>query len=243
MANNYVLVHGAWHGGWAWTPVAKHLAAQGHKVYTPTLAGHGPDAQKAGIRHQDCVDSLVNYVKERDLRDIIMVGHSWGGNMLCGAAPLLQDRVQRLIFWNAFVLNDGESLLDVMPENFRQLFAHLAAASPERTITVPWEVWRGGLMQEGDEEAARLAYNLMTPEPMGVFEDKLDQKAFYALDIPKSYINCRQDIGLPPGEYGWYPRFGERLGQHKLVEIDGCHESCFTRPVELAEAIIAASSD
>lgn len=243
MANTYVLVHGAWHGGWSWTAVARRLTEQGQKVYAPTMAGHGPDVERAGITHKDCVASLIQYIEARDLRDVILVGHSWGGNVLCGAAPLIADRLQRLIFWSAFVLNDGESLLDAIPPDYRALFEHLVSQTPDRTITLPWEVWRGAFMQDSGEEAARLAYSLLTPEPMGVFEAKLDQEEFFKLNTPRSYILCRQDISLPPGEYAWYPRFGDRLGKHKLVEMDGSHEVCFTRPVELADAIIEASTD
>jgi len=243
MGNTYVLVHGSWHGGWAWTPVSTRLEEQGHRTFAPTLAGHGPGVERAGVGQKECVDSLVKYVEERDLQDIILVGHSWGGNVLCGAAPLLASRLKRLIFWNAFVLNDNESLLEAVPPNYVELFQYLASQTPDRTVRMPWEVWRGGFMQDSDEEASRIVYNLMTPEPMGVFEAKLDQKAFYALDIPKSYINARQDIALPPGEYAWYPRFGQRLGQHKYVEFDGSHEACFTRPNQLADAILEASQD
>ncbi len=240
--STYVLVHGSWHGGWSWAPVSNQLSEQGHRVYTPTLAGHGPDVERAGIRHQDCVTSLVRYIEERDLENVILVGHGWAGNMLCGAAPLLKNRLQRLIFWNAFVLNDGESLMEAVPLNYRELFQHSASQRPDRTIVLPYEVWRGAFMQDSGEDAAQLAYSLLSPEPIGVFEDKLDQKAFFALDLPKSYINARQDIAMPPGEWAWYPRFGNRLGQHTYIEIDGSHEACFTQPGALANAIIEASN-
>lgn len=243
MAHTYVLVHGAWHGGWAWTGVARSLTERGHKVYTPTIAGHSPDVERAGIMHEECVQSLVRYIQERDLRDVILVGHSWGGNMLCGAAPRITDRLQRLIFLNAFVLQDGESLLDAVPPDYRALFEHLAAQTPDRAFLLPWEVWRAAFMQDSGEDAARLAYSLTTPQPMGTFEAKLDQKQFFKLDVPKSYINCRQDVALPPGEWAWYPRFGKRLGEHKLVEAEGSHESCFTQPTGVADAIIEASRD
>ncbi len=243
MANTYVLVHGSWHGGWCWTAVAKHLTEQGHKVYAPTLAGHGPDVERAGVTHQDCVDSLVQYIEERDLRNVILVGHSWGGNTVCGAAPRIADRLQRLIFWSAFVLNDGESTLDVLPPHYVALFRQLANSSSDYTVSLPWEVWRGVFMQDSGEETARLVYSLLSPEPMNVYEATLDQKAFFKLSIPKSYLLTRQDISLPPDEYPWYPRFGNRLGAHKYVEVDGSHEACFTRPIELANAIIEASTD
>jgi pimeloyl-ACP methyl ester carboxylesterase len=243
MANTYVLVHGSWHGGWGWTAVAKHLAAQGHKVYTPTLAGHGPDVERVGVTHQDCVDSLVQYIERRDLRDVILVGHSWGGNMLCGAAPRIADRIQRLIFWSAFVLNDGESTVDVMPPHYVALFKQLADSSSDYTVSLPWEVWRSVFMQDSEEETARLIYSLLSPEPMRVYEARLDQKAFFNLSIPKSYLLTRDDIAMPPGEYAWYPRFGNLLGAHKYVEAPGSHEACFTHPIELANAIVEASVD
>lgn len=137
MANTYVLVHGSWHGGWGWTAVAKHLTELGHKVYAPTLAGHGPDVERAGVTHQDCVETLVQYIEQRDLRNIILVGHSWGGNMLCGAAPRIADRLQRLIFWSAFVLNDGESLMDSLPPHYQALFRQLADSSSDYTVSLP----------------------------------------------------------------------------------------------------------
>jgi pimeloyl-ACP methyl ester carboxylesterase len=243
MKHTYVLVHGSWHGGWCWTAVAKHLVEQGHKVYAPTLAGHGLDVERVEVTHQDCVDSLVQYIEKRDLRNIILVGHSWGGNMLCGAAPRIADRLQRLIFWSAFVLDDGESILDALPPDYVTLFKHLADSSPDYTVSLPWEVWRGAFMQDSGEEAARLAFSLLSPEPMRVYEAKLDQKAFFKLNIPKSYLLTSQDVSLPTGEYAWYPRFGKRLGEHTYVEIDGSHEACFTRPIELANALIEASTD
>jgi pimeloyl-ACP methyl ester carboxylesterase len=240
MGSTYVLVHGAWHGGWSWTPVVRRLTELGHKVYAPTLAGHGPDVERAGITHADCVTSLIHYIEARDLRDMILVGHSWGGNILCGAAPLIAGRLQRLIFQSALVLNDGESMLEAYPPHLGALVEQLASQTPDRSVTLPWETWRRAFMQDSGEEAARLAYSLLTPVPMAVFVAKLDQKAFFKLNTPRSYIMCRQDLALPPGGY---QRFGDRLGKHKLVEMDGSHEVGFTRPIELADAIIEASSD
>lgn len=243
MSNTYVLIHDSWHSGSSWAPIARRLEEQGHKVFAPTLAGHGPDAERAGITLEQCIDSLVKYVEAQDLRGATLVAHGWGGIVLSGAAPRIADRLKRLIFWNAFVLQTGESLQDVIPPPYRDLFAQLSSQTKDRTVMLPWEVWRSAFMQLGSEEAARQAYAQSTPEPLAVFEATLDQTKFFALDIPKSYINSRQDISLPPGDYAWYPRFGERLGKHKLVETDGCHEAFFTHPEEIADAIIEASRD
>jgi pimeloyl-ACP methyl ester carboxylesterase len=243
MSDTYVLIHDAWRSGSSMTAVARRLEEQGHKAFVPTLAGHGPDVERAGITLDHCIDSLVKYVEDHDLRGATMVAHGWGGVVLSGAAPRIADRLARLIFWNAFVLQTGESLVDVIPPPYRELFAQLSSQTKDRTVMLPWEVWRSAFMQLGSEEAARQVYAQLTPEPMSVFEAKLDQTRFFALGVPRSYIHCREDISLPPGEYAWYPRFGERLGKHKLVEAEGCHEACFTHPVEIADAILEASRD
>ncbi|HZF56046.1 MAG TPA: alpha/beta fold hydrolase [Polyangiaceae bacterium] len=243
MSNTYVLIHDSWHDGGCWAQVARRLEEQGHKTFAPTLAGSGPGVERAGVTLENCIDSLVKSIEAKDLRGVTAVAHGWSGAVLSGAAPRIADRLSRLVFWNAFVLKTGESVLDVIPPPYRELFAALSSQTKDRTVLPPWEVFRSAFMQLGSEEAAREAYAQLTPTPMSVFEGTLDQARFTALDIPKSFLHCRQNLSLPPGEYAWYPRFGERLGKHKLVEADGCHEALFTNPAEIADAIIKASSD
>lgn len=236
----YVLVHGSWHGGWCWAPVVARLAERGHVALAPTMPGHGVGAERAGVTNEDCADALVELIEGRDLRDVILVGHSWGGTVLSAAAPRIIDRIERLVYWNAFVLEPGESELDVLPPEYVDAFGKLAAGTPDRAVPMPFEVWQHAFMQDAGEEAQRMAHNLLSPEPFGVWETK-NAVAVRDLDVSRSYINARQDIALPPGEFGWCPRFPERLGEHCFVELDGSHEACFTRPAELAEAIIQAS--
>jgi pimeloyl-ACP methyl ester carboxylesterase len=78
----FVLIHGSWHGGWAWQAVIRHLEERGHHAYAPTLAGHGPEAERVGITHRDCVDSIVSSIRQHDLHDVILVGHSFGGSVI-----------------------------------------------------------------------------------------------------------------------------------------------------------------
>lgn len=82
-----------------------------------------------------------------------------------------------------------------------------------------------------------------SPEPYRLFTDKLDLKKFYSLEIPRSYLNCTEDIALPPGEWGWHPRMFLRLGICRLVQMPGSHEALFTNPALLAEKIIEAGRD
>ena len=78
MGYTFVLVHGSWHDNRAWQPVINRLEQSGHKVYAPTVAGHAPNDRK-DVTHADCVRSVVDFIKASDVRDFILVGHSFGG--------------------------------------------------------------------------------------------------------------------------------------------------------------------
>ena len=101
-------------------------------------------------------------------------------------------------------------------------------------------------MNDSDLELATASYDLLSPEP-NQFNEKLDLKAFYNLiqthQIACSYLNCTEDIALPPGEWAWHPRMSSRLGLYRLVQMPGSHESCFSNPKLLAEKIIEAGRD
>jgi pimeloyl-ACP methyl ester carboxylesterase len=238
MSETFVLIHGSWQGGWCWQAVARHLEARGHRAYAPTLAGHGPGAARAGIRHQDCVQSVVSYLRERDLGEVILTGHSFGGSVICKVAELVPERIKRLNFLDALVLEDGQSVYDNLPAPFIELLDRLSKASPDDTSRLPFEPWREHFIQDASEETARFYWEQLSPEPNRPNVEKLDLKAFYSLDIPKSVITCRQDLALPPGSF--HPRMSSRLGSFKLVEMDGSHEVLLTRPAELAGKLIDA---
>ncbi|MDQ1207852.1 hypothetical protein QE380_000775 [Acinetobacter baylyi] len=139
------------------------------------------------------------------------------------------------------VLQDGENMFDNMPEAYYELFTSLAAASGDNTVLLPYEVWRNAFINDADDQMAEETYKMLTPEPCQPFHDRLDLKKFYALNIPKSYLNCTEDQALPAGF--WHPKMSSRLGEFKLVEMGGSHEAMFTRPQELATKIIEASHD
>jgi pimeloyl-ACP methyl ester carboxylesterase len=237
----FVLVHGSWHEGSLWKPVADALDVAGHKVTTPTVAGHGKDAEKAGVTHDDCVRSIVEHIESEDLDDVVLAGHSFGGTVIARVAMEIPERLRRLVFWNAFVPHDGNSLNDEIPPFYVEMFDGLAARSEDDTVMLPWPVWREAFINDADEETARAAYEQLSPEPYRPLRDKLDLGGFYKLEIPRSYLNCTEDISLPPGpEYGWHPRMSSRLGLYRLVQMPGSHEVIFTNPSGLAEKLIEA---
>ncbi len=241
LSKTFVLIHGSWQGGWVWQAVIRQLEEKGHRAYAPTLAGHGPGAERVGITHKDCVDSVVAYIRQHDLHEIVLVGHSFGGSVISRVVEYLPDRIVRLIFMDAFVLEDGQSVYDNLPGPFIEMLDQLVHASADNTTLLPWEAWRDYFIQDATEEAARPLWEQLSPEPNQPNVERLDLTTFYARDIPKSYLFCRQDLTMPPGWF--HPRMSSRLGTYKLVEMDGSHEVMFTRPVEVADKLIKASSD
>ncbi|KYC40774.1 salicylate esterase [Scytonema hofmannii PCC 7110] len=240
--STFVLVHGSWHDGSAWNAVIQHLEAKGHQAFAPTIAGHGKGVNK-NVNHAQCTQSIVDYIVDKDLIDIVLLGHSFGGTITMKVAKAISTRIQRLIFLNAFVLNDGESLRDNIPPDSQALFDRLARESDDNTITMPFEIWRETFLNDADLDLAKLSYTQLSPEPYQPFIDKLDLKQFYSLSIPKSYLYCTEDTALPQGEWGWHPKMSSRLGLFRLVQMPGGHEVMFSNPVGLAEKIIVAGRD
>ena len=238
----FVLVHGSWHDGSAWGEVLKHLESKGHKAYAPTIAGHGKGVDK-NVNHAQCSQSIVDGIVNEDLTDIILLGHSFGGTIISKVAEAIPDRIRRLIFYAAFVLNDGDSVFDNVPPHDRETFQGVAAASGDNTLMAPFELFREMFINDADLELAKETYEFLSPEPFQPIIDKLDLKKFYSLELPKSYINCTEDMALPQGEWGWHPRMSNRLGLYRLIQMPGSHEVLFSNPKGLAEKIIEAGRD
>lgn len=121
VTRTFVLVHGAWHGGWCWRDVATRLRAHGHRVSTPTLTGLG---ERAHLYHKDIdldlhTQDVVAHIEMEDLRDVVLVGHSYGGMVITGVLAILTERIASMVYLDAFLPEDGKSLVDYLPESAR----------------------------------------------------------------------------------------------------------------------------
>ena len=241
-SESFVLVHGAWHGGWAWQPVAARLRAAGHRVSAPTLPGLGIDDDPRDVGLADCVDALVAAVERSDGSGVTLVGHSWGGYVVAGAAPRLAGRLKRIVFWSAFVPEAGRALYDEVPPDYQALFDSLAGASGDNTVTLPLEVFQNGFMNDADPATAAVVHSALRPQPYRTFTDPaIGGDEYRGLGVPLEYVFSADDVALPPGEFAWTPRFPERIGA-TVVTVPGSHESMFTRPAELADGILRVST-
>jgi len=94
---NYVLIHGAWHTGELLEETAIPIKSSGHKVYLPTVAGNRPgDSKSVGL--VEAIQSIVDYINENNISDVILLGHSYGGMIITGVADKIPDRIHRLIY-------------------------------------------------------------------------------------------------------------------------------------------------
>ena len=163
----FVLVHGAWHGGWCWTPLKQKLCALGHEVHAPTLTGLGERAHllSADITAETHVADIVNTLRWRDLRNVILVGHSYGGMIITGVADRCADHIRALVYFDAFVPEQSEQAIfqnanpDRMAAFQRQIDAGAIGLEPDGA-SVTWAE---------DPDLRSYILSKCTPHPKGTF--------------------------------------------------------------------------
>jgi pimeloyl-ACP methyl ester carboxylesterase len=238
----FVLVHPAWHGGWCWKKVIPFLRTRGHDVYTPTLTGLG---ERAHLAHPEVglethIQDVVNVRKYEDLSGVILVGHSSGGMVVTGVADRVPDQVAQVVYLDAFVPDDGQSMMDVIPANRRQGIEARVQAEGKGWLLpslapVPWdqflrEAW--GVTDEADRRwmAARLG-----PTPFKHFKDSVRRTNAAAEKLPRTYIRCLQ---WPNPMYDRYAETARRTAGWRYRELATSHEAFVTMPRELADLLL-----
>jgi pimeloyl-ACP methyl ester carboxylesterase len=174
----FILVPGAWLGGWAWQAVARDLRGRGHEVYPVTLTGLGERVHLArpDVDLETHISDVVNVLEYEDLRDVVLAGHSYSGVVITGVADRVPDRLAQLIYVDSAPLADGQAFLD--------LFGPEAGAELERTVATLGDGWRlpfpsfAELAQSAgvtglDDHARRLMENRAVPQPFATYRQPL----------------------------------------------------------------------
>jgi pimeloyl-ACP methyl ester carboxylesterase len=156
------------------------------------VPGRGDGADR-DVSHDDYVASIADYIGRHSLTDFVLVGHSFAGTVIARLAPEIPEKIRRLVFFNAFVPEDGTSVLDNVPVAYRELFPLLAEQSGDNSVMLPFEIWRDAVIGDADFVRAQEIYRMLNPEPFGPIGEKLDMKAFYELTtVPRSYVLCHE---------------------------------------------------
>jgi len=138
----FVLVHGAWHGAWCWRRVARLLAKNGHEVFTPTLTGVGERSHllNPAVGLDTHILDVVNDMKWQELQNVVLVGHSYGGMVVSGVAEKMEKAITALVMLDAFVSEDGQAVIDIVPAQMREGFMAVqrsgASALPPRAAEI-----------------------------------------------------------------------------------------------------------
>lgn len=238
----FVLVHGSWHDGGCWDGVRQHLEAAGHEVHAPTLPGNGADADRA-VTMTQVVDAVVELLEAADLRDVVLVGHSFGGAVVQQVALRVPQRLRRLVFHNAYVVRDGGAVFDDVPASVAPAFQALAEAAGDGTVSLPFDFFRDAFCNDADLATAQAAHARMTPEPLARSTEPLPLAGFVELPVPRSYLHAVDDNVFPAQEFSWHPGMSSRLGTFRLVQMHGSHEVLFTDPDGLAGKLVEAGRD
>ncbi|MBV8835901.1 MAG: alpha/beta hydrolase [Alphaproteobacteria bacterium] len=172
----FVLVHGAWSGGWCYARVAALLRARGHVVFTPTLTGQGERAHLGGgaVNLSTHIEDVLAVFHYERVGDVVLAGHSYGGMVITGVADRIADKIRALAYLDAFIPQDGQSLFDINIAANSQRFLEGAGAHGGLRVTPPSAAYFG--VNAAD---AATVDALATPFPLGCFTEKLKLSGAY----------------------------------------------------------------
>jgi pimeloyl-ACP methyl ester carboxylesterase len=239
----FVLVHGSWQGTWSWDGVRDRLRGHGHRVIAPALPGRGAfDEDRSWIGHDDNVAAVLAAIDADGADPVVLAGHSLGGVTISQVADQRPERIARLVYCDAFALEDGESAGDALPEQMRTGIRELAATRPDRSIPMPWELWRANFIQAGSEQLARESFERLVPDPYRPVFEPIRLRRPVHRELPVSFLAFTHDQSVPPGPRYWHPGMTGRLNGATVTEIDGDHEILLTAPQRLADALHNAAN-
>lgn len=221
----FLLCHGAWSGGWSWKKMHPLMARAGHRLVAPTYTGLGERCHLASpaIDLETHIEDVLNVIRFEDLDDIVLLGHSYGGMVATGVADRARDRIAQLIYLDAFVPRDGQSLFDL----------NEAGREPMRKAAAAGDGWRiPPNPPPPDTRPADLEWlNARRIDmPIKCFESKL-KLAHGEPTMPRSYIYCTR---IPPGDvFGQFAKRTKTEAGWRYFELDASHAPNVTAPAAL----------
>lgn len=217
-----VIVHGAWGGSWAWRKVDLLLREKGFNVYRPQLTGLGERVHlsRPDIGLTTHIDDVVNTILYEDLHDIILMGHSYGGMIITGVADRIPNRISRLVYLDAFVPNDGESVMSFVGTRGDWLKPMIKGDY----IVPPWV--KPDQPPPHDE-----------PHPLKTFTDSLSLKNNAALKLPATYI-LTVDAGKEPKDDDFWSQAQRAKDRGwPVLQLTADHNAQWSAPEALVEML------
>ena len=229
----FVLVHGAWHGAWCWQRVARMLRQSGHEVFVPTLTGlcERSHLLLPTVGLDTHILDVVNEVKWQDLKDVVLVGHSYGGMVTSGAAENIETAIASFVLLDAFLPDDGQSLLDIVSAPVRD--GALAAQKNGATALPP----RSAASFNVNEQDRAWVDAHCTPQPLKSFVQKLVLTGARDRIAKKTYIRA---TGYPSPYFDLGLATARKGGWH-IHELACGHDVMLDMPERLTEILQEAA--
>jgi len=230
----YVLVHGGGHGGWCYQSVARILRSQGHEVYTPTLTGLGEREHllTPAVDLDMHITDVVKILQFEDLRDVILVGHSYGGMVITGIADRAADRVGHLVYLDAATPENGQSLVDVAGPIITAARADGRVVDGMELVLFPGKDPMG-FFGVTDPQQIEWMRTRLTPHPWKCFEQKLvltNEAAMRA--IPQTHIVCTATLPFRDVDSL------KKRAQGRLWDVDTGHDLMISEPDQVASLLL-----
>lgn len=236
--STFVLIHGAWHGGWCWRDVQALLERDGHRVETPTLMGL---AERADLMSEELtldilIDDLTKTFEAEGVQDAIIVGHSFGGSMISGVTERVPDRISQLVYLDAAVLTNGESMFDCQaPDLVEERLRAAEESSGSMSLPTP-SCDKLGILNA--DQCEYVQANL-TPHPLGTYTSPLNLKRAPGEGFPCTYIPCVDPDYTPLNwsrdrarAYGW-----------PVIPIATGHDAMVSAPEELSKILMGIAAN
>jgi pimeloyl-ACP methyl ester carboxylesterase len=216
----FVLVHGAWHGGWCWQRVRDRLSTHGHRVFTPTLTGVGERSHVSspGVDLSTHVSDIVNEIRWKNLDDVVLVGHSYGGMVITGVAEQIATKIASIVYVDGFIPEDGQSAADLGGK---------ADAGPF-TTPLSAEVFA---INPADRAWAD---SKMTSQSTACFTEKLRISGAYQTIARKTYVRAK---GFPVPAFAAAFERTRMDASWRTFEIESGHDIMIDKPDELASLL------
>lgn len=230
----FVLVHGAWHGGWCWRQVSDALIKQGHRVFSPTLTGLGERSHliSKDVNLTTHITDVANVFTYEDLSGVVLVGHSYGGIIISGVAERLADKISSIVFLDAFLPEDGETLLEKSSPGFVKAI-NTAIETGEVGIKPP------PAAAFGVQEAARAWVDgKTTAQPVGTYTERSIFKGGRNKIAKKTYVRAN---GYKSTTFDANLAKVKAAGGWKTYELDIGHDVMVVDPERITSLILASA--
>jgi pimeloyl-ACP methyl ester carboxylesterase len=233
-APTFVLVHGAWYGGWCWRKLTPLLAQAGCEVHTPTLTGLGERAHLGGCETalHTHVQDLQAVLQMQDLRDVVLVGHSYAGMVISLLAERERARIRRLVYLDAFVPEDGQRVVDYLLPLERRTAIIAVGADTGFVPPIPASAL-------GVSDAADLAWinARVVRQPFATFNEPARLTAPAGAGLPRTYIACVEPASGSFGQFAAKVRIDPGW---QFEQLRTGHNAMVTAAQALAKVLLAA---